>query len=141
MEPLTRFEVRYQNQLMAIELAIIDTYRKHRTMNDWDAQEAVVGLIRTYQAEHDGVSTPTLRFHPTGEIAYDKAHAACEWLLGRQEGDDAMKAVKKSEPTKLEEVIDCLKHIRRSIERWQKEGGRTTYLDFVSRFLPAVIRR
>jgi hypothetical protein len=38
-------------------------------------------------------------------------------------------------PKTVEEMIACLKFIRRSIERWNKRGGQRGYLDFVSQYV------
>jgi hypothetical protein len=39
-------------------------------------------------------------------------------------------------PITLDEMIACLKRVRRSVKRWTKEGGRRGYLDFVDGFFP-----
>ncbi|GAB4274994.1 MAG: hypothetical protein Kow0080_23890 [Candidatus Promineifilaceae bacterium] len=36
----------------------------------------------------------------------------------------------------VSEIIACLKRIQRSIEMWQKEGGRRGYFEFINQFLP-----
>ena len=35
----------------------------------------------------------------------------------------------------MEVIVACLKRIRESIQRWNKEGGRQGYLTFVQRFV------
>jgi hypothetical protein len=35
----------------------------------------------------------------------------------------------------MNEIILCLKHIRTSVNRWNKERGRQEYLTFVDRFM------
>jgi hypothetical protein len=39
------------------------------------------------------------------------------------------------EPKTVDEIIACLKRIRRSIQFWQKKGGRQGYLTFISEFV------
>lgn len=39
------------------------------------------------------------------------------------------------EPIPLEEIIKCLKRIQTSVRRWNKQGGRQGYLNFVSEFI------
>jgi hypothetical protein len=39
------------------------------------------------------------------------------------------------EPKTIDEIIACLKRIRKSINRWNKVGGRQGYLIFVSDFI------
>lgn len=40
------------------------------------------------------------------------------------------------EPVALDEIIACLKRVRKSINLWTREGGRRRYLTFVSQFVP-----
>lgn len=39
------------------------------------------------------------------------------------------------EPMSVEEIVGCLKRVRRSIETWNKQLGRRGYYDFVSEFI------
>ena len=39
------------------------------------------------------------------------------------------------EPVTRDEIIACLKRVRKSIHLWTREGGRQGYLTFVSRFI------
>ena len=45
MEP---FEEKYQDVLHNMETALVQAYREHDEMMDWDALTAVNGHIRTY---------------------------------------------------------------------------------------------
>jgi hypothetical protein len=38
-------------------------------------------------------------------------------------------------PKTVDEIITCLKRIQKSIRRWNKEGGRQGYLNFISEFV------
>jgi hypothetical protein len=38
-------------------------------------------------------------------------------------------------PLKLDVIVLCLKRIRKSIDRWNKEHGRQGYLKFVSQYV------
>jgi hypothetical protein len=40
------------------------------------------------------------------------------------------------EPTTAQEMVDCLKRIRKSIKKWTKWGGRKGYLTYVDEFFP-----
>ena len=41
----------------------------------------------------------------------------------------------RPEPVSLDVIVACLKRIRKSIQRWNKEGGRQGYLIFIQRFV------
>lgn len=131
------FEEEYQDILQNIEFALVQVYREHDDMTDWEAEQAINGLIRTYAAEERGRSEPNLRLQPLAEAAYDRVMAMCEWRLGRaQLVDESGEGVDLlMEPVTVSEMIDCLKRIRRSIQMWRKEGGRRGYFEFVGQFL------
>ena len=39
------------------------------------------------------------------------------------------------ESISLDEIVACLKRVRKSINRWTRTGGRQGYLTFVSQFV------
>jgi hypothetical protein len=61
----------------------------------------------------------------------------CEWRLGREDIDKKERHLqtKKAKPISVEEIIACLKRIRKSVETWNKQGGRKGYLQYIDRFL------
>lgn len=135
----TEFEDKYLDVLQNIESGIVSVFRKHPEMTDWDAQNAVEGLVRTYQAEGRQRRAPVLRLAPLAQETFDAVRVMCEWRLGRREAvhtDDEGKSDDIPMRTvTLDEMIACLKRIRSSIELWNKEGGRRGYLNFVSQFV------
>lgn len=135
-----KFEEEYQDVLQNIEFVLVQSYRQHEEMTDWEAEKAINGLIRTYQAEQRRRKAPNLRLNDLTEEAYDNVRAMCEWRLGRtepQQDDDKERALTDIpvEPLSLDEIIDCLKRVRKSIQLWHKEGGRRGYFEFVGGFL------
>ncbi len=40
------------------------------------------------------------------------------------------------DPIRLQEMYDCLKRIRKSIQTWSKRGGRRGYLEYVDSLFP-----
>ena len=135
---MKEFEEEYQDVLHNIETALVQAYREHDEMTDWDALTAVNGLIRTYTAEERSRKTPTLRLAPLAQEAYDGVQLMCEWRLGRGHmADEAGQAIDMGiKPKTVAEIVACLKRIRKSIELWQKEGGRRGYFNFISQFIP-----
>ena len=132
------FEEKYQDVLHNIETALVQVYREQDEMTDWEALTAVNGLIRTYTAEQRGRKAPNLRMDILTQAAYDNVQFMCEWRLGRAhlEGEAGQAFDMGMEPKTVSEIVACLKRIRKSIELWQKEGGRRGYFNFVSQFIP-----
>jgi hypothetical protein len=123
--------------LQNIEFGIVRVYRERPELTDWDALDAIEALIRGYTAESRGRSRPNIRLSDLSQLVFDSVETMCEWRLGREqpfvEGNQPLDV--KMEPRTLDEIIACLKRIRKSIKRWTKESGRQGYLSFVSEFV------
>jgi hypothetical protein len=63
----------------------------------------------------------------------------CEWRLGREslatKDLDAKTKIPDPEAISIDEVIACLKRIRKSIKRWGRVGGRQGYLQYIDQFV------
>ncbi len=132
------FEERYEDVLENIEFAIISVYREHPEMTNDHALSAVNALIRVYNAELKGRTPPPSKLEPLAQAVYAVMEKICEWRLGRQNPfsmDDGSPAP-TPEPLTVEEILACLKRIRKSIKFWQRQLGRRGYLDFVNPFIP-----
>lgn len=134
---MNKFEEQYMDVLHNIEFALIRVYREDETMTDYEALEAINGLIRTYTAESRRRPAPELKLKELAQAAYDGMEAMCELHMGR-----ATHTSEDGEPESLPiaiitvgEILDCLKRIRRSIERWHKEMGRRGYFDVVGKYV------
>jgi len=132
------FEERYQDVLQNIEFAIIQVYRDHPEMTDWEALAAIEALLRKYRAEVRGRQAKPPSLAPLADEVYEFVKTMCEWRLGREtlfadkEGTPLNLPI---EPITLDELIACLKRVRKSINLWTREGGRQGYLTFVSQFI------
>jgi hypothetical protein len=128
----------YADVLQNIELALVQVYREHDEMTDYEAQKAVNGLIRDYQAMERNRPEPTLRLTPLMEEAYASVKGMCDWRLGFiQMRDEAGREVEMGlEPITVPEMVACLRRIERSIKMWNKKYGRRGYFDFVQQFMP-----
>ena len=70
----------------------------------------------------------------------------CEWRLGRV-GMEVVTATTEQFTYQVdegnfiktpEELQKCLKRIIKSVERWNRVGGKQGYLNFTSRFFPQI---
>jgi hypothetical protein len=132
-----KFEDKYLDVLQNIEFGIVRIYEQHPELTDWDASEAIQALIHHYTAEARGRPEPDVRLTDLGLEVYDLVATMCEWRLGRAElsTEEGEPLDQHIEPKSLDEIIACLKRIRKSIRRWHKDGGRRGYLDFVSHYV------
>jgi hypothetical protein len=130
-------EDKYLDVLQNLEFGIILVYRKDRRLLDYDALEAVDGLVRIYAAEERAYAPPTLKLGERAQRVFDSVKAMCEWRLGREkfpsdtEQPDAVIAT----PLKVAEILWCLRRISKSIRFWTKQAGRQGYLSYINLYL------
>ncbi|MEW5958232.1 MAG: hypothetical protein AB1801_10940 [Chloroflexota bacterium] len=131
------FEEKYQDVLQNIEFGIIKVYHRHADLLDYDVETALAALIRAYQAEQSPrpVNPPAL--NELRQELYDAVKSMCEWRLGRAELTRAGRSERLPTPRAItvDEIIACLKRIRKSVQKWNKHGGRQGYLTFVEQFI------
>lgn len=131
------FVERYADVLQNIEFAIVETFRRMPHLLDYHVDAALEAAIAEYSAEQQGRTPRTIHLKGERLVVHEAVRNVCEWRLGRgslQAGEDA----RSSEPLPAKsvgEIVDCLKRIRKSAQRWTKQGGRQGYLNFVTRYI------
>jgi hypothetical protein len=104
---------------------------------DWQVLTAVNALIRIYTSKMRKRTPPTVTINPPADEVYTALKIACEGWLGRGPLIDEVSQMTEAGDNVLQksEINACLKRIRKSIEMWQKEGGRRGYFEFIDQIL------
>ncbi len=133
-----KFEEKYEDVLQNIESGIMRVYRKNLNLTDYDVMEALEALRRHYIREARKQEPATFNLAERAREIFDEVQTMCEIRLGRGEMTTAEGGpFDMSElAITVNEIIDCLKRIERSVQRWNKSGGRQGYLKFVAEFIP-----
>jgi hypothetical protein len=131
------FEDKYMNVLQNIECAIINAWKRHRELCDYDVMRTIEALIDVYVAEKVGRPPRESNLSPTEQEMMSQVRHVCEWRLGRRKftDDPDEDLPDQSKPITPDELIRCLKRILKSVKMWNKEGGRRGYLTFVSQYV------
>ena len=134
---MSSFEDQYLDVLHNIESGITMVYRKEPDLVDFDVENALNALVRHYSAEMQGRSASPARLNPLAQAVYDSVWNMCEWRLGRGEIGHTKEGASLPQPPsiQIDKIIACLKRIRKSVQRWNKEGGRRGYLTFVEEYV------
>lgn len=137
MQPTQSLEEQYLDVLNNIEAGIVRVYRRQLELVDFDVDNALNALVRHYGAEIQQRAAPPARLTPLAQAVYDSVLVMCEWRLGRAEMGPAEGGamIPKPKPITADEIVACLKRIRKSVQRWTKEGGRRGYLTFIEGFV------
>jgi hypothetical protein len=123
------FETRYEGLLYAIEAPIVTLHRRHPELLDYDVEAALDALIARYAAEQRGRPAEDRPLPGLRQAVLDAVRPGCERWLGRE-------SPSPREPVSLEVVTACLKKVRKSVQRWNREGGRQGYLRFILLHVP-----
>lgn len=123
--------------LQNIEFAIVSVYKEHPLLVDFDVENALSALISRYFAEATTHELRRANLNERAQLVYERVEAMCEWRLGRESSvaEDNKKFKLEAGSVTLDVILACLKHIRKSVQRWNKEGGRQGYLTFIGRFI------
>ena len=130
-------EDEFLDVLQNIEFAIVTVYRQNPSLTDYDVDNVLNALIRAYRSQQqDRVFSPPA-MKPQAEEVYQRVKQMCEWRLGREELVGSTRKPKGPSPSSIsfDEIIACLKRIRKSVDLWNKRGGMQGYLQYIDQFI------
>jgi hypothetical protein len=128
-------EEEYLDVLQNIEATIVGVYRDHPELADFQVDQALEALGRSYQREKTG-GTPVLPKSSLAQEVYRAVKGMCDWRLGRENlVDEEGQPMGIVEPLSIDDIQACLKRLRRSIETWNKRGGTQGYLNYIRQFI------
>ena len=120
--------------LQNVEFAIVSVYRERSDLLDYDAMRALDALIDAYRAESRGHTPKDFRLAEKESLIAQRVQAMCEFRLGRKELTDGIQAT-STEKITAEEIVSCLRKIRKSVDRWNGRGGKQGYLQFIDEYV------
>jgi len=132
-----RVEDQYADVLQNIEFSIVTTYKGSPEMSDPDVMRMLETLIDRYAAEKIGRPSQYFSLSDLEQALLENVRRMCEWRLGRGTLTDSPEKAKEIEPDPItiDEIALCLKRILKSVKRWNEDGGRRGYLDFVIQYV------
>ncbi len=130
-------EEEYTDVLQNIEFAIVSVHKRQPMLVDFDVDAALNALMAHYQARGIGREARPVRLNDRARQVYEMMETMCELRMGNDAlvSADMRKRGPKLPPVSMDVIIACLKRIRKSVQTWNKEGGRQGYLTFVERFV------
>lgn len=132
---MSRIEDQYADVLQNIEFAIVTTYKDYPDLTDYAVMRILEALLKTYEDEKAGRPPRTVRLSELEQLLLEQVYKTCEWRLGRGTAGDEQDGTTDVAPITTEVMILCLKRILKSVNRWNKSGGRQGYLKFIIQFV------
>ena len=102
-------------------------------MTDHVAARAYEAAFERYRAESRGHQPKPCELAGLDRQVFDAVTAMCEFRLGRTSLTDG--PAELIPPIPMAKLVDCLRELRKSVERHTKRGGRQGYLTFVDGFI------
>jgi hypothetical protein len=127
-----------QDVLQNIEFVVTSLYRRHPELTDHAVLRTYEALIQMYSAEVTGRAKAVRVKAPSGleaELLSD-VRAMCELRLGRETTLSVEGGTPRLEALDIPTLILCLKRLVKSVQTWNKQGGRQGYLTFMTQFQP-----
>lgn len=134
---MPNFEEAYFDVLQNIEFAIVGVYRRNPELTDYDVEKVLNALIKFYQAEGQQRTYEKPAMSSLAAQVFEMVQRMCDWRLGREslESKDGDTKIGSPEPITIEEAIDCLKRVNKSVRKWNKRAGTRGYLQYVDQFI------
>lgn len=124
---------KYLDVLQNIEFGIVSVYHKQNELNDYEVMNALDALIDAYRIEIRGHTPKEYSLTAKESLVFSEVREMCEFRLGRKNLDETSLAILEQKTT--EEILLCLRKIRKSVERWNSHGGKQGYLNFVKEYV------
>ncbi|MDQ1301420.1 MAG: hypothetical protein QG637_1341 [Chloroflexota bacterium] len=130
-------EEEHTDVLQNIEFSIVSVHQRNPALVDFEVETALNALMAHYQAQAIGGAARPIRLNERSQQVFDMMKTMCEWRMGNDAAlsADMRKRGPKLSPVSADVIVACLKRIRKSVQRWNKEGGRQGYLTFIGRFI------
>jgi hypothetical protein len=117
----------YQAVLQNIEAVVVNAWRSDPTINNYT-------VIRAYEAAIAEYGAIARQHTPKPDaVIFEDVRKICEWRLGHTaiSGSD-----EKITPIPIEDLVACLRKLRKSVDHWTRARGRSGYLEYIEEFLP-----
>jgi len=120
--------------LQNLEFVVVEVWRKHPDMTDYAAQRAYEAAFEWYRAEARGHPPKPPSLSGLDRVTFDVLKEMCELRLGRSTNGPGVSRSLPAVP--VSQLVDCLRELRKSVERHTRLEGRQGYLKFIDQFLP-----
>lgn len=126
---------RHLDVLQNIESVVVDVYRSDRELLDSEVDQALGAVIVALNAKRleKPFDPESVKMSKRAKRLFQAVLDVAEWrITGGPLAGEAIGPV----PRGVEELVACLRRIRKSVRQWTKERGRRGYLNFVKEYLP-----
>lgn len=116
-------KIRHPDVRQNLGHAVLSTWREQPEMVDPDALRAYEAALAHCRAEARGKPPPTPNLRAPDAAAYRALLEVCEWQLGPRT-PSGLTPDEPPAPVSVTDLQACLQRLCKSVESWDRRGGR-----------------
>lgn len=121
----------YQDVLQNIEAVVVQVWQQNPAMTNYVVMAAYDAAINYYRALANQQTPKPANLAGLDAKVFDEVKAVCEWRSGRTPAPD----MDEFTPIPLEDLVACLRKLRKSVDFWTKQGGRQGYMKYIEEYV------
>jgi hypothetical protein len=121
----------YQDVLQNVETVVVQVWRQNPAMTNYVVMAAYDAAINYYRALASQQTPKPVNLTGLDAKVFEMVKEMCEWRSGRASGPVQIGLT----PIPLEDLVACLRKLRKSVDYWTKQGGRQGYLQYVAQYV------
>ena len=121
----------YQDVLQNIEAAVVVVWKQNPAMSNYVAMAAYDAAIKYYRALADQQTPKPVNLAGLDAKVFEVVKETCEWRTGRSPESELGEVT----PIPLEDMVACLRKLRKSVDFWTKRGGRQGYMQYIEQYV------
>ena len=114
---------KFENELHEMELSIVEVYRDNSDLSDIQIERAVAAAIAKQNAILKGKEASVKTLSNVEFQVFENLQQVIQDLVEREA------------EFSIQDLLQCLKLIRKSVKRWNKKCGRQGYISFISQYV------
>ncbi|MGO9199390.1 MAG: hypothetical protein ACLQM8_02475 [Limisphaerales bacterium] len=121
----------YEDVLKSIETAVIGIWRKQPGMNNYAVMRAYDAAVAHYVAVARQQTPKAANLTGLDATLFEAVRDVCDWRLGLVRYADRPQV----SPVPPEDMVACLRRLRKSVDFWTEQGGRQGYMEYIEKFI------
>jgi hypothetical protein len=123
--------------LRELEAAVMTEWKTHPDITNYTVGRVYDALHQQYRARLRSRELKPAALEGAEREIFDVLQKVCEKLLATGAAPLPGLPNSNTKPITLEQLVDYLRELMRSVERHTQSGGRYAYLTFLREFIPA----
>lgn len=121
----------YEDVLKNIETAVVGIWRQEPGMTNYAVMRAYDAAIAHYVAIARQQTPKAANLTGLDATLFEAVKDVSDWQLGLVNYADRP----QPHPVASEDLVACLRRLRKSVDMWTEQGGRKGYMEYIEKYL------